>query len=149
MSSHEQSNPADYTGNPAHFSEYVIAVVDRHEEARRAAAALQAAGFSQDDIVLSPEAGQSTILLQASEGMEESLAEPPTTGEELFTEEGIDQELYATERAQGHVIVRIHTAKDEQVETARAVLAAHHAHAIRHVGTWTRETLSDKPGAAG
>ena len=34
------------------------------------------------------------------------------------------------------------------VESARKELATHHAYAIRHVGKWMGETLSDAPDGA-
>jgi hypothetical protein len=148
MTSYERSGSANYIGNPAHFSNYVIAVIEDREEAERAAAALHTAGFAQDAIVLSPEVDPRATPLQESEGMEHSLAEPPTTAEKLFTEEGLDQELYATERARGHVVVRVRTENDTNVESARKELATHHAYAIRHVGKWMGETLSDAPDGA-
>ncbi len=145
MTAHDQSNQQDYTRNPADFSDYVIALIDSREDAQRAAEALHAAGFANEDIVLSPEAEEGTHPLEKSKGMEDTLAEPPTTGEKLFTEEGIEQEQYAEERAKGHVAVRVHTPRDEEVASAREVLAEHHAYAIRHVGQLAREILSDEP----
>ena len=65
-------------------------------------------------------------------------------GGKTVSEEGLDQEKYAKERLQCHVVLRITTAGQDQVEQARRVLAAHHAHTIMRVGRWTRETLSDR-----
>ena len=146
MSSHGQTNRYDYTTNPAHFSHYVIAVIDKPYEAKQAATALHAAGFANDDIELSPEADKGAALLQESKGMSDSLAEPPTVSEELFSEEGLARELYTTERALGRVVIRVHTPTKANVETARQVLAKYHAYDIRRVSPWTRETLSDEPG---
>ena len=144
MSSSDQTSSTDFTAHSSNFSDYVIGVIDRRSEAKVAAAGLIAAGFEGDDVVLSPEASASAPPLQPSEGMEGSLAEPPTTAQELFTEEGIDQELYASERAKGHVVVLVRTTADHEVASARDVLAAHHAHAIRRVSKWTSETLSSE-----
>jgi hypothetical protein len=134
----------DYTSDIPHTANYVIAVIDSHEEAQRATDALHAVGFADDAVALSPEAKACSTPLVKSPAMEGSLGEPPTEAEKLFTEEGLNQEEYAEERLQCHVVLRINTAGHEQVEWARRVLAAHHAHTIMRVGRWTRENLSDR-----
>jgi len=139
MSMHEE-----YPSGLPHSANYVIAVIDGQQEALRATSALHAAGFSEAAVGLSPEARACLIPLVNSPAMEGSLGQPPTAAEKLFTEEGLDQEKYAKERLQCHVVLRITTAGQDQVEQARRVLAAHHAHTIMRVGRWTRETLSDR-----
>jgi hypothetical protein len=139
MSIHE-----DYTSGIPHTANYVIAVIDSHEEAQRATDALHVVGFAHDAVALSPEAKACLTPLVKSPAMEGSLGEPPTEAGKLFTEEGLDQEEYAEERLQCHVVLRINTAGHEQVQQARRVLAAHHAHTIMRVGRWTREKLSDR-----
>ncbi len=139
MSIHE-----DYTSGIPHTANYVIAVIDSHEEAQRVTGALHAVGFADDAVALSPEVKVCSTPLVKSPAMEGSLGEPPTEAEKLFAEEGLNQEEYAEERLRCHVVLRINTAGHEQVEQARRVLAAHHAHTIMRVGRWTRENLSDR-----
>ena len=139
MSIHE-----DYTSGIPHTANYVIAVIDNHEEAQRATDALHTIGFAYDAVALSPEAKACSTPLVKSRAMQGSLGEPPNEAGKLFTEEGLDQEEYAEQRLQCHVVLRINTAGHEQVEQARRVLAAHHAHTIMRVGRWTRENLSDR-----
>jgi hypothetical protein len=139
MSIHE-----DYASGTPYSANYVIAVIDGQEEAQRAAGALHAAGFPDAAVGLSPEVKACLTPLVKSPAMEGSLGEPPTEAEKMFTEEGLDHEKYAKERLQCHVVLRITTAGHEQVEQARRVLAAHHAHTIMRVGRWTRENLSDR-----
>ena len=59
-----------------------------------------------------------------SEHQQGTLADPPTQAESLFTEEGLDQEQYAAERRQGHVVIQVQTSKTEDVERAHGVLVA-------------------------
>ena len=134
----------DYTSGIPHSANYVIAVIDSHEEAQRATVALHAVGFANNAVALSPEAIVCSTPLVKSSAMEGSLGEPPTEAGKLFTEEGLNQEEYAEERLRCHVVLRINTAGHEQVEQARRVLAANHAHTIMRVGRWTRENLSSR-----
>ena len=133
----------EYTFGIPHTANYVIAVIDSQEEAQRASDALHSVGFA-DAVALSPEAKACLTPLVKSLAMQGSLGEPPTEAKKLFTEEGLDQEAYAMERLQCHVVLRINAAGHDQVEQARRVLASHHAHTIMRVGRWTRENLSDR-----
>jgi hypothetical protein len=133
----------DYTTSVPHSNNYVMAVIDDHEEAWHATEALHAAGFAYNAVALSPEVKVCSTPLVQSPAMARSLGEPPTQMQELLTEEGLDHAEYALARLQCHVVLRI-TAKGAQVEEARRVLVAHHAHSIKRVGRWTRENLSSR-----
>ncbi len=127
-----------YAEGEVPFTNYVIAVLDTPEAAQETADALKARGFAANDIALSAPLRRETPPSQAQQG---TLADPPTTGEQVLTEEGLDQAEYATARRDGHVVIQVHTPEDEDVERAHAVLVAQHAHTIKRVGRWTRENL--------
>ncbi|HEX5157299.1 MAG TPA: hypothetical protein VFW17_08800 [Ktedonobacterales bacterium] len=134
-----QSEP--YAEGNAPFMNYVIAVLDTPEDGQEVAEALKAHGFADADIALSSPLNQHTPPEQQEQG---TLADPPTTTQRLFTEEGLDQAEYATAREQGQVVIQVHTPESEDVERAHAILVAHQARTIKRVGTWTRENLPSK-----
>lgn len=130
---------AKYDGEgKAPFKDYVIAVLDMPEDVQDAMEALTARGFAADDILLSAPVRSG---MPESEREQGTLADPPTQAESLLTEEGFDQEQYALERRRGHAVIQVRTPHMEDVDRAHAILAAHEAHAIKRVGTWTRENL--------
>lgn len=131
-----QSEP--YAEGKVPFKNYVIAVLDTPEDGQEVAEALKEHGFAAEDIALSAPLNQHTPPEQQEQG---TLADPPTTAERLFTEEGLDQVEYATAREQGHVVIQVHTPESEDVDRAHAILMAHQAKTIKRVGTWTRENL--------
>jgi hypothetical protein len=120
------------------FADYVIAALRTPEEAERAVKDLEAGGFRDEDVRLSapPEEQQGQHKLG-------TLADTPSPAKRVFTEEGLDQERYEAERQWGHVIVHVRTPHADDVERARAILVAHHAHSIKRVGRWTRENLPE------
>ncbi len=130
-----------YATGKAPFKNYVIAVLDSPADAREITDALKARGFAPTDIVLSAPLRQNTPPAQQEQG---TLADPPTTGEQLLTEEGLDQAEYATARRQGHAVIQVRTPDSDDVEHAHAILTAHQAHTIKRVGTWTRENLPER-----
>jgi hypothetical protein len=130
-----------YAEGKVPFMNYVIAVLDTPEDGQEVAEALKAHGFADADIALSAPLNQHTPPEQQDQG---TLADPPTTAQRLFTEEGLDQAEYATAREQGHVVIQVHTPESEDVDRAHAILVAHQAHTIKRVGTWTRENLPSK-----
>ncbi|MGE5334934.1 MAG: hypothetical protein ACM3N4_09570 [Nitrososphaerota archaeon] len=127
-----------YARGDVPFSNYVIAVLDTPAQAKAAHEALKKQGFAAADIVLSAPLRPSTPEAEREQG---TLADPPTRGERLLTEEGYDQELYTTERERGHVVIQVRTPDSRDVDIAHRVLVAHNAHTIKRVGTWTRENL--------
>jgi hypothetical protein len=127
-----------YAQGKVPFTNYVIAVLDTAEEARETAEALKARGFAQTDIVLSAPLGQDTHKSELG-----TLADPPTPVEQLLTEEGLDQEEYATARRSGHTVIQVYTPEMEDVDRAHAILTTHQAHTIKRVGRWTRENLPE------
>lgn len=135
------ADTGQYAQGEVPFDNYVIAVIDTPEEAQHTADALKAKGFVATDIVVSSPLQRGTPESQAKQG---TLADEPSPTQFNLTEEGLDQEEYATERRRGHVVIQVQAKKDEQVERAREILAAHHAHAIKRVGTWTRENLPNR-----
>ena len=134
-----QSEP--YAEGNAPFMNYVIAVLDTPEDGPEVVDALKAHGFADADIALSAPLNQHTPPEQQEQG---TLADPPTTAELLFIEEGLAQAEYATAREQGHVVIQVQTPESEDVDRAHAILVAHQARTIKHVGTWTRENLPSK-----
>lgn len=131
----------EYAKGEVPFKNYVIAVLDTPAEADRTADALQAGGFAPTDIVVSSPLRRNTPESEREQG---TLADPPTKTQSVLTEEGLDQDEYATERRNGHVVIQVQAKKDEQVERAHEILVANHAHTIKRVGTWTRENLPER-----
>ncbi|HEU5349054.1 MAG TPA: hypothetical protein VFU63_10635 [Ktedonobacterales bacterium] len=137
MTSSEQSGQ-QYARGEVPFTNYVIAVLDTPEQAQQAQEALKEQGFAAADIVLSAPLQPRTPESEREQG---TLADPPIRSESLLTEEGYDQEIYATERARGHIVIQVQTPKAKDVDIAHKILTAHGAHTIKRVGTWTRENL--------
>lgn len=127
-----------YSKGEVPFGNYVIAVLDTPEQAKAAQEALKKQGFAAADIVLSAPLRPTTPAPEREQG---TLADPPTRGERLLTEEGYDQEIYTAERERGHVVIQVRTPDSRDVDIAHRILVAHNAHTIKRVGTWTRENL--------
>ncbi len=98
-----------YAQGKVPFTNYVIAVVDTPGAAQKAREALEAEGFAAADIAMSAPLQPSTPESERQQG---TLADPPTHAESLFTEEGLDQEQYAAERRQGHVVIQVQTSQN-------------------------------------
>ena len=122
------------------FVEYVVGAIDDRAEAEEAVRTLRADGFAPDDVVLSAPASPGPQARQQEQG---TLADAPNTAQRVFTEEGLDQEQFATERQRGRAIIHVHTPHEEDVHRAHAILVAHHAHTLKRVGRWTRENLPE------
>lgn len=143
MSSSNQSGQSGhgYTRGEVPFTDYVIAVLNTLEEAKATEHALRAQGFAAADIALSAPLHPSTPESEREHG---TLADPPTTAESLFTEEGYSQEQYEAERRRGHIVIHVHTPDSKDVDRAHKVLTEHGAHTIKRVGAWTRENLPNE-----
>ena len=140
MSSTNQSGH-EYARGEVPFTNYVIAVVNTPEEAKTTEEALRAHGFAPADIVLSAPLKPSTPESEREQG---TLADPPTTAQSIFTEEGYHQEEYEAERQRGHVVIQVRTPDAKDVDRAHTVLTEHGAHTIKRVGAWTRENLPNE-----
>lgn len=148
MSSTNQPNQSNQSGQPDHeyargevpFTNYVIAVLTTLEEAKATEEALRTRGFAPADIVLSAPLKPSTPESEREQG---TLADPPTTAQSIFTEEGYHQEQYEAERRRGHVVIQVQTPDSKDVDRAHKVLVEHGAHLIMRVGALTRERLPD------
>ena len=146
MSSTNQSDQSNQSGQPGHeyargevpFTNYVIAVLNTFDEAKATEEALRTRGFAPADIVLSAPLKPSTPESEREQG---TLADPPTTAQSLFTEEGYNQEEYEAERRRGHVVIQVRTPDDKDVKRAHKVLVEHGARVIKRVGALTRENL--------
>jgi hypothetical protein len=140
MSSTNQSGH-EYARGEVPFTTYVIAVLDTPAEAKATEEALKAQGFAPADIVLSAPLKPSTPESEREQG---TLADPPTTAESIFTEEGYNQEEYEAERRNGHVVIQVRTPDAKDVDRAHKALTEHGAHTIKRVGSWTRENLPNE-----
>lgn len=124
---------------------YLIAVIDDRAEAERAAQALSSAGWPENDIRLFP----GKIVATQLEQLEERRSLPEKLAADVrhyVSDEGVMAEDYEEDARLGHHILAVYTPDDDQVEQARALLAAHHAHSIEHFGTWV---ITDLPQADG
>lgn len=134
-------NTNQYAKGDVPFKNYVIAVLDTPAGAKAAADALKAGGFAAAAVVVSAPLRHDTPESEREQG---TLADPPTTGQSVFTEEGLDQEEYAQERRLGHIVIQVRTPRSEDVDRAHEILINQHAHTIKRVGTWTRENLPNR-----
>ena len=139
MSSTDQSGH-EYARGEVPFTNYVIAVLNTPAEAKATEEALKAHGFAPADIVLSAPLKPGTPESEREQG---TLADPPTTAQSLFTEEGYNQEEYEAERRRGHVVIQVRTPDDKDVDRAHKALVEHGAHSIMRMGALTRERLPD------
>ena len=142
MSSSNQSGQSghDYARGEVPFTNYVIAVLNTPAEAKATEEALKAHGFAPADIVLSAPLKPGTPESEREQG---TLADPPTTAQSLFTEEGYNQEEYEAERRRGHVVIQVRTPDDKDVDRAHKALVEHGAHTIMRMGALIRERLPD------
>jgi hypothetical protein len=130
----------EYARGEVPFTNYVIAVLTTLEEAKATEEALRTRGFAPADIVLAAPLTPSTPESEREQG---TLADPPTTAQGIFTEEGYHQEQYEAERWRGHVVIQVGTPDSKDVDRAHKVLVEHGAHRIMRVGALTRERLPE------
>jgi|SRR5579859_1234315 len=124
-----------------HTENYIVAVIDDLTEAEQAVAELQQGDWQPADVRLfrgKPSARQ----IGAIEEHRSAPARLAAAVRGASSEEGPISELYEQEAQQGHQIVAVYAADDEQVERARRILAAHQAHAIEYFGSWA---ITDLP----
>lgn len=118
----------------------VLAAIADPVEARRAAAALGRAGFTDDAIAL---LGPEDVLRHEREQAASPIARMLAALRDTVSEDGRHAQAYLSEARLGHWILGVHTPDRDQVERARNVLAAHHGIAIKRFGRWT---VVDLPG---
>lgn len=113
---------------------YVHSVFDTLEGAAQAVNALRAAGYDAGD-----------IHLMASWDFVEAVERKNQKQENLFQSlthffSSIDSSLddaYLHEARRGRHIVAVRSASDEQIRQIGNLLAAHHAHLVTYIDTWT------------
>jgi hypothetical protein len=121
--------------------DWLLAVIDEPDAARRAARALISAGFDPDQV---------KVLEGAT--AEGSLADLPTsTGavgqlirlvQFVTMDQTPDLRLYEAALDDGRAIVAVHSSGREQLLEARDLLATHGAHFQNHFGRYATEELS-------
>jgi len=121
--------------------DWLLAVIDDHEAARRAVAALVAAGFDPDAVKVLEGA--------TSDG---SLADLPTCEgaigrlirlvQFVTMDQTPDLRLYEAALDDGRAIVAVHCSGREKLLEARDLLAGHGAHFQNHFGRYATEEFS-------
>jgi hypothetical protein len=106
----------------------ILAVVEDRSTGERAVRALKDAGVSETDVDLLDGAWFAEAMRASGRrhGVASRIAALLPTDESLLVKR------YVTEAEQGHLIVIVHAPRPEDVERARAVLAAHGAREMRH-----------------
>lgn len=106
----------------------ILAVLEDRSAGERAVQALKDAGVAETDVDLLDGAWFAAAMRAA--GRQHGVAR--RIAALLPTDESLLVKRYVAEAEQGHVIVIVHAPAPEDVERARAVLAAHGAREIRH-----------------
>jgi hypothetical protein len=124
---------------------HVCAVIDQEAETEGAVEALRAAGFANIRLFRGQEA---YTAIRRRSGQDNALWRVWRRVRDLGTEGEIHQLYLATLRRGGSYVL-VYASTRDQVDLARAILAAHHAHAIWHLGPWTMERLSEQSPPVG
>lgn len=120
---------------------WVVGVIDDAVEADRASVAARAAGFSDDDVLVLH--GQQALdLAKAKEDAMNPLKRLLTAWGNVSTDPGTAEEEYIEAARNGHSLVNVRAEAPEDVQRAREVLLAHHAHDVKHFGKWVNTDLS-------
>jgi hypothetical protein len=116
-----------------HSEDYMIAVIDDLAEAEQAEEALWRAGWATEDTRLfrGYEIARHIDAIQKRRRIAERIA---ALAREMTSYESILGEDYQQEVLLGHQILAVYTPGPEQIEQARSLLLAHHAHDIEHFG---------------
>jgi hypothetical protein len=134
------TNPPQTTSIPWFPTDYLFACIDDAQEAARAAAELKGLGFHAQDLALVP--GKEAVETVETACEHCNLALRVLRFLWKFTvDEGLIFLDYSEEAESGHNLLAIHVVDSGQLEQARQVLSAHHAHVIEcwgHHGTITR-----------
>ena len=111
---------------------YIHCVIDDPRDLAQAIQALQAAGYSADDIhaMSGPD-----FAAAIEEGYERrnTLSQSLT---HLFFDYGFDR-TYLPEAQRGHAILSVRPSSREQIMQVRNLLMPHHAHLMKYIDTWT------------
>jgi hypothetical protein len=116
---------------------YVVAVVHEREAADRAAAALRAAGFGEEDVRV--HTGQEVV--DRHERFRASMSVGQRIGAGLPSDEHEALNDYLEEARQGRHFLTVHAPAHELVHRARDVLRGYGGHAMRYYGELTIEDL--------
>ncbi len=120
---------------------WLVGVIDQPQQAERAVQALRQAGFAEEDVLLLH--GPDTLQrLEAKDEQRGVLGWTHKAVAQIVSDAGSFEGAYAQEASAGHSIINVHTAEKPDIERARAVLAQHGAHYIKHFGPWTISDLS-------
>jgi hypothetical protein len=121
------------TSIPWFPTDYLFACIDDAEEAARAAAELKSLGLHAQDMALVP--GKEAVEDIESACEQCNLALRVLRFLWKFTvDEGIIFLDYAEEAESGHNILAVHIVDSGQLEKARQILFAHHAHRAEYWG---------------
>ena len=105
---------------------YVHSVVDDFQDAVQAVQVLRAAGYDARDI----------HLMASWDYIEAVERRQAPTGFLSSIDEGF-VDVYLHEARRGHHILTVRLSRYEQILRMRNLLAAHHAHLVKYVDTWT------------
>lgn len=119
-------------------TDFLVGAISTVQEAERAVADLEAAGFARDDIVvLRPgEVLRNMQIKEQHRGFFEQMLYPL---ERWTTQEGLHAGRYEEEALGGHTIVHVYTPEEQQMRRALEILRRHGAHELKHYGKWAIE----------
>jgi hypothetical protein len=121
---------------------YIHCVIDDLQSAVEAVFDLRAAGFAVEDIHIWSCWDYEEIVVKGRQ--QQGRFSKTLTRILSLMEENIE-DTYLEESRQGHHILAVRIASEEQIEQARALLADHHAHLIKYVGPWAIADLPPAP----
>jgi hypothetical protein len=128
---------------PAPFPrKYIRCVIDDLRSGVEAVLELRTAGFAPEDIHIWSCWDYEEVVIQQRQ-RQGSLAKMFTRMLSLIDTNMED--AYLDESRQGHHILAVRLSGSEQIEPARVLLAAHHAHLIKYVDTWAVADLPPAP----
>lgn len=130
---HDPKFPQSSSGS-LYPKNYVVGVIDNHEEAQQALQAFQKAGFPAEELRLmeGDEALQKTEELDKEKNIFQRFF---SSFQGKTDETGV--EIYRMNARHGRHILHVHADSDEQVEKIAALMQQYHGHAIKYFGPWS------------
>lgn len=124
---------------------YIVAVIDDLEEAKRAVQAFRDAGYEENTVRLM-DAQETLAKIQDLEAKKNAFQRFFSSFQGATDETGA--EVYRFEAKLGHHILyvracasSIRTCSTDEIGQIRSILKAHHAHTVKFFGTWAVEDI--------
>lgn len=127
-------------GSLGHPQNQVYAVFDESPDAERAASQLNEAGFGPEKVGLLRGSADAGKLADAT-GERGFWAKLSHFGLDFGDQDNPYMQQYKQELEQGRTVLAVVTESDAEVETARRILAEHHARFLTKYGRWAVEAL--------